>query len=160
MRRSQGFTLIETLIALVVAATAAAVILTQLRGLVAREEQVRRHEMSVLRLLNESVWLSLGSPGGERVVQEDPFTLRIFYPDPARPPVQVHNFSADGRKVPPLALAYTPFQRYSVATESYEFSVVAPAVRREDAIKPAPKLAVAGAPPTVLPKAALPPAAP
>lgn len=63
VRGGRGFTLIETLIALVVAATAAAVILAQLRVLVARAEQERAHEMAVLRLLNESVRLSLGSPG-------------------------------------------------------------------------------------------------
>ena len=132
----QGFTLIETLIALVVAATAAAVILGQLRGLVARVEQERRHELAVLRLLNDSARLSLGSPGGETLAPVDASSLTIHYRDPAWPVVTVRNFSATTQKVPPLVLAYTPFQLYTASEGIYALSVVAPAIRRPDAIMP------------------------
>jgi prepilin-type N-terminal cleavage/methylation domain-containing protein len=146
---ARGFTLIETLIALVVAATAAAVILAQLRGLVARAEQARAHELAVLRLLNESARLSLGSPGGERLEPVDNDSLKIHYRDPAWPVVTVRNFSATGEPVPPLLLAYTPFQLYTVSEAPYVLSLVAPGIRRPDAILPKaepPAPAAAGAP--------------
>jgi prepilin-type N-terminal cleavage/methylation domain-containing protein len=132
----QGFTLIETLIALVVAATAAAIILGQLRGLVARVEQERAHELAVLRLLNDGARLSLGSPGGEVLVPVGADSMQIRYRDPAWPLVTVRNFSVSGQKVPPLLLAYTPFQLYSLNQGPYALSVVAPGVRRPDAILP------------------------
>lgn len=162
MKRARGFTLIETLIALVVAATAAAVILAQLRGLVARVEQERAHELAVLRLLNESARLSLGSPGGERLEPVDADTLRIHYRDPAWPVVTVRNFSATGQKLPPLPLAYTPFQLYTVSEAPYVLSVVAPGIRRPDAIvpkEPAAAPAAAGVP-AAKPKPTLSPISP
>jgi prepilin-type N-terminal cleavage/methylation domain-containing protein len=135
-RGGEGFTLIETLIALVVAATAAAVILGQLRVLVARVEQERRHELAVLHLLNDGARLSFGSPGGEVLTQLDANTMQIRYRDPAWPAVMVGNFSATGQKVPPLMLAYTPFQLYTVSEGSYTLSQVAPGIQRPDAIMP------------------------
>lgn len=141
LKCARGFTLIETLIALVVAATAAAVILGQLRVLVARAEQERTHELAVLRLLNETTRLSLGSPGDERLEPVDADRLQIHYRDPLWPVVTVRNFAANGEKVPPLLLAYTPFQLYTVSEGAYALSVVAPGIRRPDAImpkKPAP----------------------
>lgn len=143
-RGERGFTLIEALIALVVAATAAAIILSQLRGMVARVEQERAHELAVLRLLNESARLSLGSPGGEALVPVDANTLRIQYRDPAWPVVTVRNFSATGEAVPPLTLAYTPFQLYSIGDEPYVLSMVAPCIRRSDAIMPRQPAAAGG----------------
>lgn len=143
----RGFTLIETLIALVVAATAAAIILSQLRGLVARVEQERVHELAVFRLLNESARLSLGSPGGEVLAPVDAETLQINYRDPAWPVVTVRNFSATGEAVPPLVLAYTPFQLYSLSAGSYVLSVVAPGIRRSDAIMPTTNPVAAAATP-------------
>lgn len=131
-----GFTLIETLIALVVAATAAAIILSQLRGLIARVEQERVHELAVFRLLNDSARFSLGFPGVEVVAPLDSDTLQVRYHDPAWPVVTVRNFSATGEAVPPLLLAYTPFQLYSLNAGSYGLSVVAPGIRRPDAIMP------------------------
>lgn len=148
-RDARGFTLIETLIALVVAATAAAVILAQLRSLVARVEQERAHELAVLRLLNESARLALGSPGGERLEPVDASSLEIHYRDPGWPIVTVRNFSATGQKVPPLVLAYTPFQLYTVSEGAYALSIVAPGIRRPDAImpkKPSPIPGADGAP--------------
>lgn len=133
---AHGFTLIETLIALVVAATAAAAILSQLRGLVARVEQERAHELAVLQLLNESARLSFGSPGGERIETVDEERLRIIYADPARPVVTVRNFSARNQRIPPVALAYTPFQVYTLSERNHEFSLLAPGIRRADTIMP------------------------
>ena len=157
---ARGFTLIETLIALVVAATAAAVILAQLRTLVARAEQERAHELAVLRLLNESARLSLGSPGGERLEPVDNDSLKIHYRDPAWPVVTVRNFSATGQQAPPLLLAYTPFQLYTVSEPPYALSLVAPAIRRPDAILPKqPAPAPAGVPATK-PRPALTPVSP
>ena len=154
---ARGFTLIETLIALVVAATAAAVILAQLRVLVARAEQERTHEMAVLRLLNESVRLSFGSPGGERIEPVDKDSLQIHYRDPAWPVVTVRNFSATGQEVPPLVFAYTPFQLYTVSEGTHAFSLVAPGIRRPDAIMPKKPPPAGAAVPAATPRVSLSP---
>jgi len=128
--------------------------------LVARVEQERTHELAVLRLLNESVRLSLGSPGGERIEPVDKDRLQIHYRDPAWPVVTVRNFSATGQKVPPLPLAYTPFQLYTVSAEPYALSVVAPGIRRPDAILPKEPAPAATGAPAAKPRATLTPISP
>jgi prepilin-type N-terminal cleavage/methylation domain-containing protein len=158
IRGARGFTLIETLIALVIAASAAAVILAQLRGLVARVDQERSHELAVLRLLNASARLALGSPGGERVEPADKDSLRIHYLDPTWPEVTVRNFSSTGQAVPPVVFAYTPFQIFTVSEGPYALSLVAPGIPRPDAIPPPPATSTpAPAPLTSLPRLSAPP---
>ena len=113
--------------------------------------------MAVLRLLNESVRLSLGSPGGERIEPVDKDSLRIHYPDPAWPLVTVRNFSATGQQVPPLVFAYTPFQLYTVSEGTHAFSLVAPGIRRPDAIMPKKPPPAGAAAPAATPRASLSP---
>ena len=133
--KASGFTLIETMVALMIAATAAALILTQLRGMIARVDQERQHELDALRVLNQSAWFAIGSPGDEKLVPVDETSMRIQYRDPERPAVTVRNFSAPSNDVPPIVLAYTPFQQYSISAGNYSLSLIAPGIERPDAIK-------------------------
>lgn len=114
-RRQRGFTLIETLLALVVAAFAAAVISAMVRGLYDHAVRQARVENQVLALINQSVRLQ-HLPWREGVPHEENGELSLLPASADIPLVKVANHQLrEGMPVPPRNLAYTPFQIFSVA---------------------------------------------
>ena len=116
--RSRGFTLIETLVALVIAATAAAVILSQVRTLMLRAEKEQSHQLAVLQLLNDSLRVSYGdrTPSIPPRIERDVLVLDAQDPMPT---VKVQNFSVRGEQLPPVSFAYTPFQLFVTERDRY-----------------------------------------
>jgi len=132
-----GFTLIETLVALVVAATAAAVILAQVRGLFLRAEREQAAERATIAVLNGIAQLA-GTDGdapgswraGGTVPHED--ALRLTQPpEDLAAEVAIVNFTVTGsaREIPPVEVAYTPFQRIAVTSGGRELCYLAPALK-------------------------------
>jgi prepilin-type N-terminal cleavage/methylation domain-containing protein len=128
-RRSAGFTLIETLVALTIAAAAAAVILSYVRTLMLRAEREQAHQLAAMRLLNDGMRLVYGGAQdtGEPRLERDRlvFLPRDTAPG-AMPPVEVRNFSPLGETLPAVGLAYTPFQLYGVEREGYRLHRIGP----------------------------------
>ena len=132
MFNSRGFTLIETLIALVIAAVAAAVILSHTRTLMLRAERAHSHQFDVLQVLNDSLRLAhSGVPATSLqprqeidylVLEGNEFTQRNL------PPVRVSNFSINGEPVPPIAFAYTHFQTFAVSRDRYSVAMIYPSL--------------------------------
>jgi prepilin-type N-terminal cleavage/methylation domain-containing protein len=146
VRREEGFTLIETLIALTVAATAAAVILAQVRGLYQRAERETAATYAATRLLNNAARL-----GADAAWRDGAMQVRDGALVPTPPPawlagvLAIHNFavSGDARSTPPVEAAYTPFQRAALAEDGRELCLLVPALRSpagmvtKEAAKPA-----------------------
>ncbi len=129
--RQRGFTLIETLVALVIAAAAAAVILSHVRTLMLRAEKEQSHQLAVLQLLNDSLRVSYGSFANAPAPRLDGDTLLLdagSTPDGAMPPVRVRNFSPQGEKLPPISFAYTPFQLFATERDRYAINAVSAAL--------------------------------
>ena len=113
-RRSRGFTLIETLVALVVAATAASVILAMTRGMYQRAEQQRSRGQAISRLTNDVVRLGATDwrKGAMRIgadrVEMVPAIGAEFSPE-----LVGRNFAVrDGYPLPPIEIAFTPVQEF------------------------------------------------
>lgn len=123
--RTHGFTLIEVLVALVVAAMAAAVVLSFTRTQYLRAAQERTYATAVTQLVNDAVRLRI-TDWREWVFelpQPPERAGRLTAPPWAAGDSVVINanlgvdnfvlFSQD--HVPPLAIAYTPIQRFSLS---------------------------------------------
>lgn len=129
--RQRGFTLIETLVALVIAAAAAAVILSHVRTLMLRAEKEQSHQLAVLQLLNDSLRVSYGSFTNAPAPRLDGDTLLLdagSAPDGAMPPVRVRNFSPRGEKLPPISFAYTPLQLFTTERDRYAINAISAAL--------------------------------
>jgi prepilin-type N-terminal cleavage/methylation domain-containing protein len=132
MRGGGGFTLLETLIALVIAAVAASVILSHVRTLMLRSEKEQAHQFAVLQLLNDSLRLTHGAMPAEPVPRIEKEELWIDLTDKdwaGMPAVRVSNFSARGEALPPVSFAYTPFQLYSTTRDRYALFAIAPSLK-------------------------------
>ena len=135
--RTQGFTLLETLVALVIAATAAAVISAFLRGIIARVQKEQEHQVAVLRLLNQPALLRVSALIDARWVYEKE-VLRLLPARPELPEVVVRNYLPDdgGIPLPPIELAFTPYQRLTIEAGRHTLQFLRPAlpspVRRAD----------------------------
>ncbi|MDP2783338.1 MAG: prepilin-type N-terminal cleavage/methylation domain-containing protein [Sulfurimicrobium sp.] len=130
--RGGGFTLLETLIALVIAAVAASVILSHVRTLMLRSEKEQAHQTVVLQLLNDSLRLTHGAMPAEPVarIEKDELWIDLTDKDWAgMPPVRVSNFSARGEALPPVSFAYTPYQLYGTARDRYALFAIAPSLK-------------------------------
>lgn len=129
--RQRGFTLIETLVALVIAATAAAVILSHVRTLMLRSEKEHSHQLAVLQLLNDSLRASRSNPAASLPprIERDALVLDAGGThEPVMSPVKVRNFSMNGEKLPPVSFAYTPFQLFAVERDRYAIHAVSAAL--------------------------------
>lgn len=135
--RQGGFTLLETLVALVIAATAAAVISAFLRGIVARVIKEQEHQVAVLRLLNQTALLRVAPLNDARWVYEQD-VLRLLPAQPELPEVVVRNYLPEdyGIPPPPIELAFTPYQRLTVQAGRHTLQFLRPALpspaRRSD----------------------------
>ena len=130
--REGGFTLLETLIALVIAAVAASVILSHVRTLMLRSEREQSHQLAVLQLLNDSLRLTHGAMPAAPIPRIEKEELWIDLADKdweGMPPVGVSNFSARGEALPPLSFAYTPFQLYGTSRDRYTLFAIAPSLK-------------------------------
>ena len=156
MPRERGFTLIETLIALVIAAAAAAIILSQVRTLMLRAEKEQAHQLALLQLLNDSLRLSYrGLQATAPLIEQDRLVMQApvaGQDDPLQ--VEVRNFSVQGEVLPPVPLAYTPFQLFGVSRDRYTLHALAPGLKPSvDALSaagltpPKPAAAESAAPP-------------
>ena len=130
---SRGFTLVETLVALVVAAIATSVILAMVKGLMQRAEIEQRHVLDTIGLLNDSVLF------GQRFPYPDPDIVRnpgewsvTSRREDNLPTVRVRNFSLAGpRLTPPLEVAITPLQTFAIARNRHAITVIAPGLPAE-----------------------------
>ena len=129
--RQHGFTLIETLVALVIAAAAAAVILSHVRTLMLRAEKEQAHQLAVLQLLNDSLRVSYGrfANAGTPRLEDNALLLDVAATrGAAMAPVRVSNFSPTGEKLPPISFAYTTFQLFSIGRDRYAINAVSAAL--------------------------------
>ena len=130
--REGGFTLLEVLVALIIAAIAAAVILSQVRTLMLKAEKEQAHQIAATQLLNDALRISPGVISADVRVRQDKDALII---EPAGSAgretqvVRVSNFSLNNEKLPPIDLAYTPFQRFEIKRDRYSLSAIAPALK-------------------------------
>ena len=122
----RGFTLIETMLALVVAAFSATVILANTRALMQRAEQEQRLVRGGGQLLNDVVLAKLGQPPRPIQELERDRTVLSANDGGKTPPVGVYNFSLSGeRPLPPVQLAFTPFQRFALERDGLAISYLA-----------------------------------
>ena len=129
----RGFTLIETLVALVIAAIAAAVILSQVRTLMLRAEKEQSHQLAVLQLLNDSLRATHGGFAKLAVprLEQDELQIEaqaVVNDEKALPLVKVRNFLPNGGKLPPISFAYTPFQLFITEQDRYAIHSVSAAL--------------------------------
>ena len=107
--------MVEVLVALVIAASAAAIILTHLRGLTDLSWRLRRQQTETSQLLNEAAQLTLPdwSSYSTHTLRED--DVAISLQGEAAPSVFVSNFNLQEAVEPvPIDRAYTPYQIYRV----------------------------------------------
>ena len=126
-----GFTLIETLVALAIAAAAAAVILGHVRTLMLRAEREQAHQLAVLRLQNDWLRLVHGGARDAEAPRLEGDRLVVFSRETGRdapPPVVVRNFSPLGEPLPAVGLAYTPFQVFAVERDRYALHRIGPSL--------------------------------
>ena len=129
--KAKGFTLVETLVALVIAATAAAVILSHVRTLMLRAEKEQSHQLAVLQLLNDSLRVSYGNPATSLPprIEQDALVLDAGRTsDGTIPPIRVRNFSVQGEQLPPISFAYTPLQLFITERDRYAIHAVSAAL--------------------------------
>jgi prepilin-type N-terminal cleavage/methylation domain-containing protein len=151
---ARGFTLIETLVALLIAAIGAAVVLSHVRTLMLRSEREQAHQLAALQLLNDSLRLSHGGPPASAPQLEGDELVIEAAPAEGWPTVRVWNFSTRGETLPPIAIAYTPFQLFGVSRDRYTLHAVAPGLK-----SPGSARADAGGPALSSPMTAKPPVA-
>ena len=128
--RQRGFTLLETLVALVIAAAAAAVILSFLRTLMLRAEREQAHQLAVLQLLNDSVRSTYFRPVAAMspFLDGDTLLLEGQSSEGGLPQIRVQNFSVRDEKLPPISFAYTPFQLFITERDRYAIHAVSAAL--------------------------------
>lgn len=126
--RQRGFTLLETLVALVVATAAAAIILSLTRAQYQRAIKEREHALAVTQLMNNAArlgqvdWRAWPAVSGENLLRLDGRTRTSEALDPG--PIDVRNFLlASNDLVPPIAIAYTPLQQFGVGESSGRYSL-------------------------------------
>jgi len=137
----RGFTLIETLVALVIAAIAAAVILSQVRTLMLRAEKEQSHQLAVLQLLNDSLRVSHGgfaNPPAPRLEQDALLIDARAANNEKTPLIKVRNFLLNDEKLPPISFAYTPFQLYIAEQDRYALHFVSAALPSPTVAEAAP----------------------
>lgn len=118
--RQRGFTLLETLVALVIAAAAAAVILSFIRTLMLRAEREQAHQLAVMQLLNDSVRAEhFRSAKVQTRLDGDTLLLEGQQDEGGLPQIRVRNFSVRGEKLPPISFAYTSFQLFIAERDRY-----------------------------------------
>jgi prepilin-type N-terminal cleavage/methylation domain-containing protein len=127
--RVRGFTLIETLVALLIAAIGAAVVLSHVRTLMLRSEREQAHQLAMLQLLNDSLRLSHGGPPASAPHLERDALVIEGTPAEAWPTVRVWNYSLRGDTLPPISIAYTPFQLFGVSRDRYTLHAIAPGLK-------------------------------
>ena len=133
---SRGFTLLETLVALVIAATAAAIILSHVRTLMLRAEKEHSHQTAVLQVINDSLRLSQTAvtAASLQLRPEKDCLMLEGYELAQRdlPAVQACNIAVKGEVLPPITFAYTPFQSFGVSRDQYSLYFVSPALPAPD----------------------------
>jgi len=130
-----GFTLIETVVALVVLAIGAGVVLQHLRSLIVRAEKEQAYVIEAMQLLNESSRLPHWPLTSMQLLTTREGTglyaqrLTMTWPGlPNAPAVEVKNFSLIDQPLPPLDLAYTPGQRFILEKGRLTLSRLAPSL--------------------------------
>ena len=124
--RPRGFTRIETMIALVVAATAPAIILANVRALMQRAEQEQRLMRGGGQLLNDMVLVRLDQPPRPLQKLESDRVVLSADDEGKTPPINVFNFSLAGETpIPSVQLAFTPYQRFSLERDGRTLSFLA-----------------------------------
>lgn len=118
--RQRGFTLLETLVALVIAAAAAAVILSFIRTLMLRAEKEQAHQLAAMQLLNDSVRAEhFRATAAQPRLDGDTLLLDGQPDEGGWPQIRVRNFSVRGEKLPPISFAYTSFQLFITERDRY-----------------------------------------
>lgn len=136
---ARGFTLLETLLALMVAAVAATVIIAMLRGLMDRANREQRHLHAAMQLVNEAA-RARSLPLNEATPKFENKRLHLIFRDPNLPAVEVRNINVLGGKsqLPPIEAAYTPFQSFHLSKDKYSIAFLAPALDSPEPAKAKP----------------------
>lgn len=110
-----------------IVAAASAAILSHLRTLFDLNDRLREHQRSVSGVLNRVALLHTEDFERSQVTLEgDAAALRA---QGVPGVIEVTNHTPDGRDVPPIDQAYTPFQRYALAEQQYRLMLLMPGLR-------------------------------
>ena len=122
-----GFTLLEVLVALVIAATATSIILMHMRTLIDLSDRIRNHQTEISQLLNQAEGLALPDWGDTAGSKLEDSWIAITLREQLEPSVFVSNFEPGEREIAPIDRAYTPFQAYRVQPgKRYAMSLLYP----------------------------------
>lgn len=115
--------------ALVITATAAGIISAFLRGILARVEKEQLHQFAALRLLNQAALFRTAPTKDTRLVYSNDKSLQLIFPEPNLPEAKVENFQPDpSTLLPPITIAFTPYQRYSLSQDRYTLTFLQPSL--------------------------------
>jgi len=109
-----GFTILEVLVALIIATTASAVIFSHLRTLIDLNARLRQHQQDVTVTLNESAYLLAPDWGQRAGIALTENEVAITLHDSSAPSLYVSNFSLEDEELPAVSRAFTPYQIYRV----------------------------------------------
>jgi len=110
-----GFTILEVLVALVIAATASAIIFSHLRTLTDLNVRLRQHQQDVTLTLNEAAYLLAPDWGQRAQATLGDENVAITLRDELSPTLFVSNFSLkEDDELPAVSRAFTPYQVYRV----------------------------------------------
>jgi prepilin-type N-terminal cleavage/methylation domain-containing protein len=126
--RQDGFTILEVMVALVIAATASAIIFSHLRALVDLNIRVRQHQQDVTITLNEAAYLLAPDWGQQARFSLTDREVAIALRDKFSPSLFVSNFSLEAKDdLPSVSRAFTPYQVYRVQPgKRYDVSLLFP----------------------------------
>lgn len=130
--QARGFTLIETLVALVLATIAAAVVLEQVHSLMQRAEREQSHQLAAMQLLNDSLRMSNGGISDFPIprLEKDHLVIEPYDSnDLGLPVIEVRNYSVRNEALPPIEFAYTPFQSFEVSRDRYTLHALRPGIK-------------------------------
>jgi prepilin-type N-terminal cleavage/methylation domain-containing protein len=111
----RGFTLLETLIAMVILAMAAGVVLQHVRTIMDYVRRAQLHYRDADRMLNEAAELGLTDFKGLDVVMRDGH-IDLVRRGESKPVVEVFNLPYGGATIP-IDRAYSPFQLFRLPGE-------------------------------------------
>jgi len=125
--KNTGFTLLEVLIALIIVATASAIILTHIRTMMDMNIRLRQQQDEVTQLLNRVAQFPLSDFNRMRT-KTSRNTVQI-YTNNGKKIVTVKNYIDGQNNPPPINKIYTAYQHYIFNTAHQQITLLLPGMR-------------------------------